>query len=318
MRNKTKLLLRYWLRRIFLWERWRVFVSVNGDRPIQLRMGHHKWHSDYCADPFLFRWNGENWLFYETLDKAGKGVLGCFKEVDGKWMQQGKVLELVCHLSYPQVFEEEGRVYMIPESFDCGNGEVALYEAMDFPYEWKKCATLIPGGYVDSTLLRKEGHYYLVCDRIYPKETAEVWHAASLLGPWVRHPESCNIAQSPRLRRCGGSFIYDNECLYRIAQDCNGAYGKRVYKVKIDAVSPTIYREGAAELLLGRDFEGKTLARHTYNMLQVGDRRIIAFDVRDYKLQSLWHMILETARILLGIINGVWKRCIRKICIVVK
>ncbi|MBR4354798.1 MAG: hypothetical protein IKP97_05835, partial [Kiritimatiellae bacterium] len=83
-------------------ERYRVFVRQNGGEPKPLEMGKGKWNADYCADPFLFRYDGVNWLFYETLDKTGKGVLGCFKEVDGNWIQQGIVLEESCHLSYPQ------------------------------------------------------------------------------------------------------------------------------------------------------------------------------------------------------------------------
>jgi len=311
-RSKLARMLKDWFRRIFLWERWRTFVSVNDGEPRQVVMGCHKWHTDYCADPFLFRWQNANWLFYETLDRKGKGILGCFKEVNGEWVQQGKILELGCHLSYPQVFEDGGRVYMIPESFDRGNGEVALYETDNFPFCWKKHSTLIPGGYVDSTLLRKDGHYYLACDLIYPNETAEVWHSSSLFGPWTRHPQSGNISQSPRLRRCGGAFLEENGRLFRIAQDCNGAYGKRVYKVPITDLSENDYHEGDAELLLGRYFYGKNLARHTYNVLTDCNRKIVAFDVRDYKLQPISHVITESVRFMFEVF-AICRRGIKRI-----
>ena len=310
---RRKKIIRSWFRRIFLLERWRSFVSIDGGIPLQMRMGCHSWHIDYCADPFLFRWDESNWLFYETLDRNGKGVLGCFKERDGKWVQQGKILELPCHLSYPQVFEENGRVYMIPESFNCGNGEVSLYEATHFPFGWEKCATLIPGGYVDSTLLRKDGHYYLACDLIYPKEKAELWHSENLFGPWTQHPQSANISQSARLRRCGGAFLHEGGKFYRIVQDCNGAYGKRVYKVPVEDISPCVYREGRAKLLLGRYFEGKKLARHTYNTLFDGKRHIVAFDVRDYRLQPLNRIALGALRLFAEISTACVKKAIRRV-----
>ena len=84
-------------------ERYRTFVRLNGGDARSVEMGRGPWNADYCADPFLFRHGGANWLFYETLDKSGKGVLGCFKEENGKWVQQGIVLYEPKHLSYPKV-----------------------------------------------------------------------------------------------------------------------------------------------------------------------------------------------------------------------
>ena len=275
-------------------ERYRTFVRLNGGEAHPVEMGRGPWNSDYCADPFLFRHGGTNWLFYETLDKSGKGVLGCFKEENGKWVQQGIVLSEPWHLSYPQVFEENGRVYMIPESCDAKRGHkeghVALYEAVDFPLKWRKAATLIKEPLADSTLYRKDGWYYLSCFRVSPKAGAELWRAQSLTGPWTQHPQGGNTNQSRRLRRNGGSFQQFGGTLYRIAQDCNGDYGKRLFKVPVKTLSPTEYAEGRASLLLDGNWPAGGL-RHTYNDLETPNGKLEVIDFKDY-VPHLWPMRL--------------------------
>lgn len=233
----------------------------------------------YVADPFLFVFAGVTYLFYETL-KEKKGVLGCFRREGGKWVDLGLVLEEPWHLSYPQVFEDGGRVYMIPESCDFRGqfkcGAVRLYEATDFPRGWRLASVLIGEPFSDSSLLRLGGHCYLSCGREFPSEAAELWHAPSLSGPWSRHPESANHNQSRRLRRNGGAFLCEGGALWRVAQDCNGAYGKRVFKVPILEISPTCYREGAAVLLTGG-------YRHTYNCAETPEGRMEVVDEMRYR-----------------------------------
>ena len=275
-------------------ERYRTFVRLNGGDARSVGMGRGPWNSDYCADPFLFRHEGINWIFYETLDKSGKGVLGCFREEDGKWVQQGIVLSESWHLSYPQVFEEDGRVYMIPESCDSKRGHkeghVALYEAVDFPLKWRKVATLINEPLADSSLYRKDGWYYLSCFRAAPYVDAELWQAHVLTGPWTQHPQSGNTNQSKRLRRNGGAFQHFGGMLYRIAQDCNGDYGRRLFKVPVKTLSPTEYAEGDATPLLDGNWPAGGL-RHTYNNLETPNGKLEVIDFKDY-VPRLWPMRL--------------------------
>ena len=261
-------------------ERYRVFVRKNGGELQLLEMGKGEWNTDYCADPFLFRHGGANWLFYETLNQVGKGILGCFKEVDGHWIQQGIVMEESFHLSYPQVFEEDGRIYMIPESSDCGRGQVFLYEAIDFPRKWVRRAMLVPAPLADATLVKKDGLYYLSGLRIAPGMPAELWIAPRLMGPWTLHPQSFNTNQSRRLRRNGGAFQTIAGRLYRIAQDCNGEYGKRLFKVPVEKLSPECYCEGHASLLLADNF-GLAGNIHTYNRLDVDGNVLETVDLNE-------------------------------------
>ena len=273
---------------------WRSYTRY-GDDKWQLAGFNKKesWRDMFCADPFLFRHDGCNWLFYETvLKRSRKGVLGCLGEVDGKWVQQGKVLEQPWHLSYPQVFEEDGRIYMIPEESDRGRGSVNLYVATDFPRGWVKRATLIDRPFCDSTLLKHDGHWYMACCPITENGTAELWHADFLLGPWKRHPQYMNINQSKRLRRCGGRFITRDGKLYRVAQDCNGFYGKRLFMVPVLEISPAAYREGEAHVLWDKSMPPYSYC-HTYNEIDVEGKRLSVIDVHHDVIDSPQRIIAK-------------------------
>lgn len=280
---------------------WRSYTRYgNGEWRLAGFKGKEPWRDMFCADPFLFRHDGANWFFYETVLKGSrKGVIGCLKEVDGEWEQQGKVLEQPWHLSYPQVFEEDGHIYMIPEESDLGKGAVNLYEAIDFPRGWVKRATLIERPFADATILKHEGHWYMACYTIHPHESAELWHAPTLFGPWERHPQYMNINQSKRLRRCGGSFITRNGRLYRVAQDCNGFYGKRLFMVPVLELSPNAYREGDAKLLFDKTMPPYRFA-HTYNEIIVDGKRLSVIDVHWDEMKSC----LGVARCLAQVVSS--------------
>lgn len=171
-------------------EGWRSYFSRNGETPRIVKVPREM--NGFCADPFFFEKDGVLWLFFETVDKKMKGRLACYRWEGEKWTDFQIVLEEPFHLSYPQVFEEEGHVYMIPESGDHGKGCVALYEATDFPKGWVKRMVLIDRPHADSTLLCKDGHYYLAC-YTNEKESAELLHSGKLTGPWTLHPQSGNM-----------------------------------------------------------------------------------------------------------------------------
>ena len=277
-------------------EGWRTYVRINGSDWKTVKMGLDndgisKW---FCADPFLFEHEGKTWLFYESVTKKNKGVLGCFELVDDRWIQRGIVLEEPWHLSYPQVFEYDGRVYMIPESNQ--SGKVSMYEATDFPRGWVKRADIIDGIYSDCTILHYQGCWYLWC--LAGLEHSELWIASELFGPWKKHPMSSMINQSNRLRRCGGRFLRDDDQIYRIAQDCNGCYGKRVFKVHVDKMGPTEYQEGFSKQIVGRS-DRPIGWKHTYNILDVNGSHYEVIDKQHMVIRSLkevWDVLVPRLR----------------------
>lgn len=246
----------------------------------------------FCADPFIVGDAGRTYLFYETLTRGGKGVLRCFERVGRRWAQRGCVLEEPWHLSYPQVFKDGDRWLMLPESK--AGGGVFLYQAEAFPYRWKRIDCLLRGPYADSTILRWEGRWYLFA---YREDGAgrclELWVSECPEGPWVLHPEGACVQTSRRLSRPAGFCVRERDGrLFRLAQDCNGDYGKRVFRIPILGLSPIVYREGKAELFADRGLVGGK-GTHTYNRYEANDGVLEVFDFKFFALKPFGRLMRD-------------------------
>ena len=288
-------------------EGWQSYVMTSDENWTRVRLPSHEgFKHDFCADPFLFRHKGEDWLFYETTNLRGKGLIGVSKEVNGKWVHQGVALEEPCHLSYPQVFEDRGKVYMIPESYSRSPGDVSLYEAVDFPMRWRRVCQLIDRPFADCTVLKVCDHWYMACFQPWVDEHAELWHADSLFGPWKRHPMWDAINQSKRLRRCGGRFIERDGRIYRIAQDCNGFYGKRLFAVPVLEITPARYEVGCATMLKGK--RNKPLGmKHTWNEIVADEGKKIVVDVRQDVFRPFGEIVRRFAAAMVNKLGIVWR-----------
>jgi hypothetical protein len=90
-----------------------------------------------------------------------KGVLSVFLLQGECFVKLGICLEEPFHLSFPNVFSDEGEIYMLPESSE--NRDIRLYKAMDFPLRWKLEVVLMNNvSAVDSLIYKHENMYYLL------------------------------------------------------------------------------------------------------------------------------------------------------------
>ena len=116
------------------------------------------------ADPFLFSYKNELYLFYESQKKwYGKGKLCMIKTSNLKdWSKEKIILKEPIHLSFPFVFEYADHLYMIPETGQ--DGSIRIYENKDKTLEnWNLKAKIIDDGknWVDSSLIFDDGKFYL-------------------------------------------------------------------------------------------------------------------------------------------------------------
>ena len=108
----------------------------------------------FIADPFLFAWNNQIYLFFELLNlRSRKGEIAGAVSRDGvHWEVLGIVLAQDHHLSFPLVFADQAAIYMLPESHQ--TGQIILYRAKAFPFDWEPVAILLEGApYSDAVLL---------------------------------------------------------------------------------------------------------------------------------------------------------------------
>ena len=154
-------------------------------------------------------------LFYESKKLLTPGVIMMISTIDLKhWTKPRVVLKEKFHLSFPWVFTDAGKVYMVPETGT--DGSIRVYEATDDTLtRWKlkrKLLELSPGnvmnmGYSDSSIYKKDGIYYLMTTVQYEDgiNTLELYYSDSLMGKYVKHPLS-PIAHSQNVGRNAGSL----------------------------------------------------------------------------------------------------------------
>lgn len=206
------------------------------------------------ADPFLFVHNGRLHLFYEEM-LLGKGV-GYIKMISTTDLKHWSTPVLIthepeCHFSYPYVFEENGEIYLMPET-GCDHN-IRLYKAVkddltEFKYhkiilKRKDIPKNLRFDFADSCILKKDGKYYLFtsyCDD--KKYYLQLFLSDKFDGGYEEHPQS-PISISNKYGRCAGSIINVEDKLYRASQDCEKVYGGQVHILFIDELTPTTYKE---------------------------------------------------------------------------
>jgi len=198
------------------------------------------------ADPFALRVQGEDWLLFEEMRPGDRGRLRAASRTENGWkVRDGEILSLPHHLSWPCVFELEGKIFMLPESGEVG--EVALWECEEFPYRWRKAKILLSGRpWHDPCLVRHDGLWWLF---VSPGGNSTHDHSAELdifsspdplttaFEPHPLNPVSLSVAGA----RPAGNLFHHGGDLIRPAQDCRGGYGAALLIQRIDRLTPTEY-----------------------------------------------------------------------------
>lgn len=166
----------------------------------------------FYADPFAFHWQGRAYLFVEDfVHAAHKAVISVIPFDDvGTTQTPRVVLEELHHLSYPQVFERDGAIWMLPEA--SASGRLTLYRATGFPDQWRAEAVLLEGEISDATLLEYGGNLWLFATSRdgfgSTSDTLAIFQAPTMRGPW--RPHALNpIVIDRRRARPGGAFHRD-------------------------------------------------------------------------------------------------------------
>jgi hypothetical protein len=199
----------------------------------------------FIADPFaLPSADGFTILFEDFYFRDNRGKIASVEFAAGRSAGTPKtVFELPFHMSYPYLFQHDGKTYCIPETHEAG--EAALYEAVHFPIRWRKVTTLLRNfPACDSTVFQHEGRWWLFCTSYAADSNLKLFlfHAPSLFGPWTPHtgnPVKTDVTSS---RPAGTPFVRDG-MLYRPAQDCSVRYGGRLVINRVTRLTPTEFAE---------------------------------------------------------------------------
>jgi len=194
-----------------------------------------------AADPFLLVTGGAWHLFFEIWNgDTDRGEIAHATSGDGvTWAYDAVVLREPFHLSYPQVFEWEGAIWMVPESRQ--DEAVHLYVAEAFPSGWRRVATLVRGLFADATLVRRHDRWWMFAQR--GLDELRLFSSPALDRGWVEHPASPLWPGNRRRTRPGGRVLEEDGRLVRFAQDAWPTYGSALRAFEILDLSETAYGE---------------------------------------------------------------------------
>jgi hypothetical protein len=187
----------------------------------------------FWADPFLIQRNGRWWLFFEELAFSSRKAHLSVVELAASGHVKGEVRRVLSepwHLSYPFLWEDGGRLYMVPES--SANETLDLYECIDFPHAWRKVVTLFDSvRYADATVVQYDGQLWMFAASSPPGgslyDELHIHWAPRIEGPWQAHPLN-PVKIDARSSRPAGSMWVEQGTLFRPTQDCSSVYGGAV------------------------------------------------------------------------------------------
>ncbi len=244
------------LHKLFLHDKWNIGIAKISTKSIisnfKISDKDMVWmpeeHGYYFADSFLYEYNGQTWLFYEKFtyntNSAGLSVVEILNN-NGEisYGESIDILKSKFHQSYPYVFEEDGSIYIIPEQSESGN--VVLYEAINFPSEWKESKILLKNfSGVDATPFKYDNMWWMFVSELGDNENKqlELYYANELKGEWRKHKFS-PILNTRKGARMAGNIVNDNGILYRFGQDCSETYGGGIVVFEIEELTVNNYKE---------------------------------------------------------------------------
>ncbi|MBK8802757.1 MAG: hypothetical protein IPN71_12005 [Fibrobacteres bacterium] len=200
------------------------------------------------ADPFPVKVDGVDWILFEEQVRGDRGRLRAACKNGSNWdVQPGEILEQPHHLSWPNVFEYNNRIFLLPESGE--SGEVALWICEEFPARWKKLRTLLTGRpFHDPCLMQFDGRWWLFVSGggQHPGDHSSelcLFHAKDLFQgtfePHKLNPLSVSVVGS----RPAGQLFQHNGMLLRPAQDCRAGYGTAILLHRIERLTVDEFHE---------------------------------------------------------------------------
>lgn len=197
----------------------------------------------YLADPFGIRRGDTTHVFVEAFDYRTKHAVIEHHEYgpDLDWRGQSVALTRPFHLSYPYLVEDEGEVFMIPESHQAN--EIALYRAHQFPRQWVRETALLPDvPGAEASVIKHENLWWMFYTLVGPKSRGQrelhVAYANKLTGPWRRHPQNPIIDDFRGARPGGTPFSLADGSLVLPVQDCSQTYGGALRFLRLTALDP--------------------------------------------------------------------------------
>ena len=257
--------------------------------------------AEFVADPFIIKGDNKFYMFFEVLEKyKDKASIGLATSISGEnWNYEKIILDEPFHLSYPYVFLDNGKYYMMPE---CGqSGYVKLYVAEEFPYKWEFACNLLKGTYGDSSIIYEDGMYWLFAEKKDENGkrncNLHLYYSKNLSDHWQEHPQSPLIVNNSNIARPAGRVIKLNNDIIRFSQNDNPYYGKSLNMFKVEKLNEVEYAESQIEISLEAsniDDSWNKDGMHHIDCSQINNNEwLIAVDGHYFKKPSIIDFVLR-------------------------
>ena len=197
------------------------------------------------ADPFVFKTgDGRINILFEnvsTYHLDGKiSLMVCNNDLEP--MLEKVVLDTNDHLSYPYVYQENGKTYVFPEN--AFGGALNCYEFDPVKNILVNKREILNLPLLDSTILRHQNKYWLFATLLGDTLNSDlhIFYADSLLGPYTAHKAN-PVKRQLNGSRPAGNFIEVDGAIYRPTQNCSNYYGESITINKITTLTTTEFQE---------------------------------------------------------------------------
>ena len=166
------------------------------------------------------------------------------------------------HLSYPFVFEDNNKLYLIPES--SRSNSIDLYECEEFPYKWSIKQTLIENFKGLDNTLYKKGDYFWLFTTLSQTDELHLFYSKTLFTKdWIPHPSNPLFTDVSKARMAGKIVNFDDRT-YRFAQNGSKRYGYGMQLLEIKEISKTKFSEKNIQFIYP-NWSDDLVATHTFN-----------------------------------------------------
>ena len=221
----------------------------------------------FYADPFLIEHEGKHFVFFEEfIYKSKLAHISVGELKDNKLSNIQPIIEDNFHLSYPFIFKDNDKWYLIPETRQ--NQCVSLYHCVKFPYQWQLDSIIMDQvELLDATIHKQDDTYFLFANQYEPKrntsnEKLVVYFSENLRGPWQAHPMNPLTTDITNSRPAGKIFNQKNKLILP-TQNCALRYGNALNFNEIE-ISKTYFSMEKISTL-SPHWHHSNLGSHTWN-----------------------------------------------------